>query len=264
MIENFSIFLGIISAEFISLFILYLLGCKMKGKYLYTLFFILAFLIFFSIACKFYLNFNPIDADTLKQNQATDLIYIFTAIATLLSPIVIIWSLDNWKDSFSAEKYDKLLSERAIICTKIQQYILYDLSKRLYESKKNILEVIKGYSESTNINEFYSNIDTNYNFIILDLTVLSDELYMNSLNICQFENKDSQTIQSDIIYAINSLIIPYADFKTKLWEHTDEKNLEKFMIIFNGLQVWKELENMNLRANIIGNISKLKRIKKAP
>lgn len=71
------------------------------------------------IAYIFYVNFNPIDKDTLKQDQATDLIYIFTAISTLLAPIVIIWSLDSWKESFNAEKYDKLFSERAMICSKI-------------------------------------------------------------------------------------------------------------------------------------------------
>lgn len=263
MIKDFSIFLSIISAELLSLFILYLFRCEMKGKYWFTLFFILAFLILFSTACIFYLNFNPIDEDTLKQSQATDLIYIFTAIATLLAPIVIIWSLDSWKESFNAEKYDKLLSERAMICSKIQQYILYDLSKRLYESKKNILEVINNYSYNMNVNEFYSKIDTSYNFIIQDLSILSDKLYINSLNILSFENKETIKIQSDIIQKVNSFITPYAEFKIKLWEHVDKKKLEEFIANFDELQAWKELENMNSRTDIISNISKLKTIKKA-
>ena len=264
MIEDFSIFLSIITAELLSLFILYLFRCEMKGKYWYTLFFILAFLIFFSIACIFYLNFNPIDKDTLKQQQATDLIYIFTAIATLLAPIVIIWSLDSWKESFNAEKYDKLVSERAVICSKIQQYILYDLSKRLYESKKNILEVIKDYSEDINTNEFYSEIDVNYNFIIQDLAILSDELYINSLNINCFENKENIKIQGDIIKKVNSLITPYAEFKNELWKRDSEKRIEEFIENFDELKAWKELENMSSRADIISDISILKTIKKAP
>lgn len=73
------------------------------------------------------------------------------------------------------------------------------------------------------INEFYSKIDVNYNFIIQDLAILSDELYINSSNIHYFENKETIRIQGDIIQKVNSLITPYAEFKRELWKHVGEK-----------------------------------------
>ncbi|MDM1282153.1 hypothetical protein HXZ60_00835 [Acinetobacter towneri] len=260
MIENLLVFISILTAELISLGVLRVLGCDMKGKYWYTLYFFLAFFILFLAACTLYFTFNPIDHDTLKQNQATDLIYIFTGISALLAPVVLIFSLDSWKESFNAEKHDLLLRTREEICSKIQQYILYNLSKHLYESKKNILEILKSYSDSMNISEFYSKIDTSYNFIIQDLSILSDNLHRNHLNLKSFEKEETLKLQSEIIKDVNSLIAPYADFKMQLWDSVNNNRVKDFIANFDSLQTWEILENINTRHEIILKISKLKRL----
>lgn len=254
--EDIVLSCSILIAEMISLFILKLFGCNMKGKYWYSLFFILSFSILFSLACILYFSFNPLDNDTVKQNQATDIIYIFSGVATLLAPLVLIWTIDSWKDSYNTQKLDSLLSERVEICSSIKEYILYKLSERVYISKKNILNLIDDYNYEYDIEEFYSKIDASYYYIIQDLSKLSTRLNINRINLKKYEVNDIK-LQADLIYKVNSLVTPYGDFKQRLWDHTNNKTLNKLLKDFDEIGTWDILNDKAKRSDIIQEINSL-------
>lgn len=59
MIENLLVFISILTAELISLGVLRVLGCDMKGKYWYTLYFFLAFFYIISSSLYSLFYFQP-------------------------------------------------------------------------------------------------------------------------------------------------------------------------------------------------------------
>lgn len=225
MIENFSIVLGIISAELISLFILYLFGCKMKGKYWYTLYFILSFILLFSIACIFYLNFNPLDRDTLKQSQATDLIYIFSGVSTFLAPLVILFTLNDWKDERQFDKkmeiYEQILTdcEKLNSPYKIKGYYSADILACKVNEIKNSFEensLIKNNNFTAGELEHHI-IDFNNSYIYHGDIIYIFEIYQNILNKITIleaikSHKELSSEISTILSLINEKRIQYAEF----------------------------------------------------
>jgi hypothetical protein len=225
MIENLSIFLGIITAELMSLFILYLFGCKMKGKYWNTLLFILGFIFLFSIACILYLSFNPIDNDTYKQSQATDLIYIFSGVSTFLAPLVILFTLSDWKYERQFDKkmviYEEILNdcEKLNSVYEIKSYFTAELLKN--NVNKNLIIFENNYLIKTNVFDSGSLINIienfDYSYINHENSIYIFEIYRNLLNkitILQAirSHKELSTNINSLLLLINSKKVQYAEF----------------------------------------------------
>lgn len=231
----------------------------MSKKYKHILLFLLFFIILCTISYFLYLEFNPIDKDTIKQSQATDLIYIFTGISTLLSPIVLIFSLDSWKSAFNAEKTDQLLTERIKICGLIKNYMAFDHQINLAMHQTAILDHISNFSKnSININEFYQRIDSSYFSIIRIIANFSNDLHINQLGLKNDISRNESKIQSEIINELNNLANTYSIFKNSIFDNIN--TLQNLQNNFSNLPFWKELSNSNTIARIIDNVEKLEKL----
>ncbi|MHA3052614.1 hypothetical protein [Acinetobacter sp. ANC 4640] len=231
----------------------------MSKKYKNILLFLLFFIILCTISYFLYLKFNPIDNDTTKQSQATDLIYIFTGISTLLSPIVLIFSLDSWKSAFNAEKTDQLLTERIKICGLIKNYMAFDHQINLAMHQKAILDHISNFSNnSININEFYQRIDSSYFSIIRIIANFGNDLHINQLCLKNNISRNESKIQSEIINDLNNLANTYSSFKISILNNIN--TLQTLQNNFQNLSFWKELSDNNTKIKIIDNVEKLEKL----
>lgn len=197
----------------------------MKGKYWNTLFFILVFIVLFSIVCIFYLNFNPIDNDTFKQSQATDLIYIFSGVSTLLAPLVILFTLSDWRNERQFDKkmeiYDQILTdcEKLNSAHKIKWYfsaekLKGEINKNLLVFERNNLIRNDNFDRGSLIN-----VVTHFDNSYIDDTnsIYIFEIYRNLLNkitILQAmkNHKELSTKIGSILLLINSKKAQYAEF----------------------------------------------------
>ncbi|AUX86932.1 hypothetical protein C3F34_13410 [Acinetobacter sp. ACNIH2] len=197
----------------------------MKGKYWYTLYFILAFLILFSTVCIVYLTFNPLDEDTLKQSQATDLIYIFSGVSTFLAPLVILFTLSDWKNERRFDKEMEIFEQILNNCEKLnsiyvlKRYFNAELLKAVVNkhlssfSSNNLIK--NNYFEPSSLTNIISYFDDS--FIDHDNSIFILEIYrdlLNKITILQsikYNEKLSREIGT-IMSLINSKGNEYVEF----------------------------------------------------
>lgn len=274
MIKDLSIFLSIMIAELLSLLILYLFGCKMKGKYWYTLYFILAFLILFSMVCIFYLKFNPLDNDTFKQSQATDLIYIFSGVSTFLAPLVILFTLSDWKNERRFDKKMEIYEQILNNCEKLNSaYVVkrYFNAELLKDKTNDILSRFESNTLIKNNNFSAGSLTNNIlffdnSYIDHDNSIFIFEIYrdlLNKITILQSikNNKELSSKIGTILSLINSKRNEYTEF-IFLFNSFNHKNIS-FEILQSQIlnhAIFNEQNNYNKQKEILETIQKVREI----